>query len=252
MITRETSKVLNENIQKLVITSSIPLNLRKKFHENCQKNYKNPNRFLIPLNRIIEFLSPLDGKIVVDVGCRFGSYLIELSYLGMTTVGIDIVPGWVKILKERSKQLGLKIDCIIGDGTCLSLNNNSVDAVIATQYFTHVKDFSYALSEIIRILKHGGKLMIIDRTLALFSFIRLFRVGGLEWLKSKSRVKLLYGKSYLGKDEDAHSFLWWRKEMLNPKLKNIKIYSSGRCRGGLLNWLLHFIIGSVWIFSQKK
>jgi ubiquinone/menaquinone biosynthesis C-methylase UbiE len=196
----------------------------------------------------------LKGSTIIDVGCRYGSYLIELSNLGMNAIGIDIVPGWIKILKKRSKELDLKVDCVVGDGTRLPFKDDFVDAVIATQYFTHVRDFDPALFELIRILRSDGKLMIIDRTSAVLSFIRLFRVGGMKWLTRKSKVRLLgsYGGKYIGKDEDIHSIQWWKKKMINPKLKNLKIHSSGSRKKGILNWILHFIIGSVWIFCQKR
>jgi ubiquinone/menaquinone biosynthesis C-methylase UbiE len=254
MITEKNSIVLKENIQKTLNISSVPFNLRLKFQADSKKNHKYPNKFLIPINRIIEFLSPLEGSTIIDVGCRYGSYLIELSNLGMNVIGVDIVLGWIKILKERSKELGLKVDCVVGDGTRLPFKDDVVDGVIAMQYFTHVRDFDPALSELIRILRSNGKLMIIDRTLAFLSFIRLFRVGGMKWLTRKSRSRLLgsYGGKYIGKDEDVHSFQWWKKKLINPNLKNLKIHSSGSLKKDILNWILHFIIGSIWVFCQKR
>ena len=97
---------------------------------------------------------------VVDIGCGNGALLKELSGRIKEGVGMDLSTGIIekaKRLNANSKNISFKAI----DGPFLKMEDQSVDVVISLLSFRYL-DWDPLMDEIKRILKPGGKVLIVD------------------------------------------------------------------------------------------
>jgi SAM-dependent methyltransferase len=97
------------------------------------------------LRTLLATLSSLPKGILLDVGCGNAPYG-------------DFLPQWQRV--------GINIDAddanpeVVGDGLALPFRNACVDAVLCTQVVEHVRNPFVLVSEIARVLKPGGRLIL--------------------------------------------------------------------------------------------
>lgn len=110
-----------------------------------------------------------EGMRVADLGAGSGAYSIAASRsVGHTghIFAVEVQKGLVKKLESEINESGLtNIECIWGDienvhGTKIA--DHSMDAVIISNVLFQVEDKLGLLDESKRILKRGGKVLLID------------------------------------------------------------------------------------------
>lgn len=100
-------------------------------------------------------------KVVVDLGCGTGRYApLFKKFRAKKIIGIDPTGEFIAFAKEKYGNIA---EFRIGSATKIPLENNSVDVVVAIESLQHAKDIDSALREINRVLRQGGRLIIIDR-----------------------------------------------------------------------------------------
>src|SRR5580765_4970303 len=105
------------------------------------------------------------GERGLDIGCGPGFLLCELAEQADTSlVGIDASADMVEAARRRAEQNGFskRIQASIGDATHLDFPSASFDFVTAVQVYLYVKDIGRALAEAARVLRPGGRLVIVD------------------------------------------------------------------------------------------
>lgn len=115
-----------------------------------------------PLRAIGWKLHPTDASMtVLDVGCGTGAHLEIYVDSGAECVGIDASPA---MLEQASARLGDRADLELGDATALPHSDSAFDLVF-TSLFLHELEpdvRAAALSEMARVAKPGGRVLIID------------------------------------------------------------------------------------------
>lgn len=107
------------------------------------------------------------GESALDVGCGTGTLALE-AYKRVGTTGrvCGIDPGSAQIARARSKarRASLPIDFRIGVIEKLAFPDQSFDMVFSTLMMHHLPDDlkRQGLAEIARVLKPGGRLVIVD------------------------------------------------------------------------------------------
>lgn len=101
-----------------------------------------------------------NGKIILDAGAgeqRYREYCSHLKYIGQDFG--EYVPGEIDagLQSEKWDYTGLDLKCDIID---IPLNDASVDVILCTEVFEHIKNPILALKEFSRILKPGGTLLL--------------------------------------------------------------------------------------------
>ena len=97
---------------------------------------------------------------VLDIGCGNGALLKELSPMVNSGIGVDISPNILdkaRLLNSANKNLDFRLL----NGPQLPLEDHSVDVVTSLLSFRYL-DWDPLMNEIKRVLKPGGKVLIID------------------------------------------------------------------------------------------
>jgi ubiquinone/menaquinone biosynthesis C-methylase UbiE len=107
------------------------------------------------------------GEIVLDVGCGTGTLALEVSRrVGARGRVVGIDPGENQIARARGKatQRNLPIEFQIGVIEHLDFPDQTFDVVLSTIMMHHLSDTlkRQGLTEIARVLKPGGRLVIAD------------------------------------------------------------------------------------------
>ena len=114
---------------------------------------------------IIEELRPHIGSLrILDVGCATGRLLERLAAAGATQLfGVDLAPRILEVAAEKLSKTGTSVDLRTADAEdCLPWNPESFDVVTLTGVLHHFFRPRDALAEIRRVLRPGGRLLIMD------------------------------------------------------------------------------------------
>jgi ubiquinone/menaquinone biosynthesis C-methylase UbiE len=98
------------------------------------------------------------GARVVDLGCGSGVFTEVLQRRGYRCAGVDLSPKLIAIARNKF----LKIDFIEGDVEQLQFADGSFDGVLLSGLIHHLPDPSRCASEVIRILRPGGRFVAFD------------------------------------------------------------------------------------------
>ncbi|MCD6443282.1 MAG: methyltransferase domain-containing protein [Thermotogae bacterium] len=115
----------------------------------------------IETNLIMSLLKPRKGERILDVGCGTGNYSIKLAKLGCVVVGIDPSKDMINRALEKSIKLHLKdVSFKLGKAEELPFPDEDFDAVVSVTAIEFFDEVEKAVSEMFRVLKSGGRLVI--------------------------------------------------------------------------------------------
>jgi ubiquinone/menaquinone biosynthesis C-methylase UbiE len=76
---------------------------------------------------------------------------------GVRLTGIELSPAMLAIARRRAAELGAEVDLREGNAEALPFADNSFDSVVCA-----IPDHAKAIAEMARVLKPGGKLLLLD------------------------------------------------------------------------------------------
>src|SRR6185312_12871170 len=106
----------------------------------------------------LEALALRAGERVIDVGCGPGYLCAEMAAAGASVVGVDPSPSMLALAEQR----GSGVELLQGDALSLPVEDGSFDAAVSTQVYEYVADIGGAFAEVRRVLRPGGRLLILD------------------------------------------------------------------------------------------
>ena len=150
---------------------------------------------------VLRKLDGSDCRRLLDVGCGSGTFLSRISAINRDTslFGIDLVPETVRIAKER---LGEKAEIRLCDicSEQVPWGDNSFDHVVCVTTFHEFHNPKKALSEMHRIVRPQGCVIIADKTsffpirqLCNLLIFRLSREGDVRLYSESEFRQLLEG-----------------------------------------------------------
>jgi len=114
-------------------------------------------------------LSLTSSNLVLDAGCGYGVIACNLAKKHkVQIIGIDINSFEISKAQKRAKQVGVanKVKFKVMDYTKTNFPNNHFNAIYTMETLSHAANLNKALTELLRILKPGGKLALFEYTLA--------------------------------------------------------------------------------------
>ena len=97
------------------------------------------------------------GERVLDLGCGDGTFTAVVAQAGAEPVGVDVAEAAVGRARARHPDLQFQLAPIDGP---LPFEDNRFDVLWSSEVIEHVADTARWLSEVRRVLKPGGRLLL--------------------------------------------------------------------------------------------
>jgi len=180
-----------------------------KMFDNISEKYDFLNHFLslgIDVGwrkKVVKLIAKQNPKSILDIATGTGDLAIMMAKLNpQKIVGLDLSEGMLAVGKEKvtAKKLDNLISMIQGDSENLPFDDNYFDAITVAFGVRNFENLDKGLSEILRVLKPKGKLVILE-----FSKPQGFIMKPLYGFYSKY-ILPLFGK-LISKDKSAYTYL---------------------------------------------
>lgn len=125
--------------------------------ENLIVDYEQKKRF----EGILSYLDPQADELILDIGCGNGRDLIPILRNGSRVIGVDISPCMIEEARRELEGHCLRnFELKVGDAEKLPFPDGHFDKVIASEVIEHIPDWKKSLSEMHRVLKPKGTLVV--------------------------------------------------------------------------------------------
>ena len=126
-----------------------------------RKLLENPDKMLAPFVQ--------EGMIVLEPGCGMGYFTLPLARMvgpKGRVVAVEIQPKMLSVLERRARKAGLldriELHQIGPDGLGVKGLSGAVDFAAALHMVHEVPDQASFLTEVLKALKPGGKLLVVE------------------------------------------------------------------------------------------
>jgi malonyl-CoA O-methyltransferase len=181
MPTRWVSRFFSPRPKKL--TAPLLEQIRRSFDEAARDEEHFPSTIdprIQHVRLILESFGDLTGKKILDAGCGKGRFsrVLQQTNAKVRIWGLDLSPEMLKFVPEG-------IGVVAGSMTALPFPAEAFDCVFATESLEHAVEIDRAVSELCRVLRPGGCVVIIDKNVEHFGKLKTP-----EWEKWFGREEL--------------------------------------------------------------
>jgi demethylmenaquinone methyltransferase / 2-methoxy-6-polyprenyl-1,4-benzoquinol methylase len=154
--------------------------------------------------RAIKELKSIQPRQVLDVATGTADLAIMMHrYLGPEKItGIDISEGMLQLGRQKVDKLLLSkdIELLKGDSEAINFPNNTFDAITVSFGIRNFENLEKGLSEMLRVMKPGGKVMILE-------FSKPRKAGFRSLYKLYMNIIAPRAGQWLSKNKDAYRYL---------------------------------------------
>jgi len=151
-----------------------------------------------------------EGQRLLEIGCGLGIELAKLGQLGFDVTGIDLSTRAVQLSDNYLKRRKVKGRTLVQNAEKMAFSDDTFDVVYSSGVLQHTPNIYNAISEIWRVLKPSGKVLIV-----------LYHRNSWFYLLHKlSRTKIEF------EDEDApiiNAYTRTELKSLFSRFRNVKI-----------------------------
>ncbi len=177
--------------------------------DTISENYDGLNRVISFGNdvrwrrKVVNIVRKQSPQSILDIATGTGDLAIALTKTGaQKIVGLDISPGMLKVGKRKVREKGVanQVSMVVGDSEALPFEKGSFDAVTVAFGVRNFEDLEKGLSEILRVLKPLGVLVVLETSVPRNP---IYRFGYNVYSKN---ILPLIGRLF-SKDRAAYSYL---------------------------------------------
>ncbi len=110
-------------------------------------------------------LEAKEGKYFLDIGCGTGDDALALAKIVAPTgklVGLDNSERMITEAKQKADDHDLPVEFYVAEAEKLQFSDNSFDGCRCDRVFQHLPDRKQVLSEMIRVTRPGGNIVVSD------------------------------------------------------------------------------------------
>ena len=196
--------------------------------------------------KAIQQLIPDEPKYILDVATGTGDFAITCNKIlkPHRIVGIDISEGMLEIGRKKIIHSNLqdKIELLHGDSEDMDFADNSFDAVTVAFGVRNFANLEKGLSEIRRVLKPGGKVIILECTKPSAPIVKQLYYFYMKYITPR------IGKM-IAKNNDAYQYLNESILEFPEKTTFIKILNQANYRNAFYKTLT---LETCTIYSGEK
>lgn len=152
-------------------------------HNNWAGGYRTPENDAF-YNTAFDYLASVYGepgtRTVLDAGCGTATKSIHLARRGYSVLAVDISERILESARQEIERCGLgsTVRCQWEDLTAMTFPDRSFSRVLCWGVLMHVPEVEMAITELVRITKAGGIIVISEGN------VRSIQAVALRWLKS--------------------------------------------------------------------
>ena len=114
-----------------------------------------------------EAVTPDTPQRILDIACGTGDFSLAIArrmHPDSRITGLDLSEGMLAVMREKVARAGLsgRISCLQGDSEALPFPDGSFDVVTIAFGIRNFEHREAALQEILRVLRPGGRLVILE------------------------------------------------------------------------------------------
>jgi ubiquinone/menaquinone biosynthesis C-methylase UbiE len=113
-----------------------------------------------PLYELVPF-AETRGLRVLEIGCGLGTDAAQFARSGAEYVGLDVTQPAARLTSAKLRAYGLPGDTMQADAERLPLRAESVDVAYSWGVIHHTPDTQACVDELYRVLRPGGKLILM-------------------------------------------------------------------------------------------
>src|SRR5205085_4649748 len=135
------------------------------------------------------------GLRVLEIGCGVGTDGLQFARAGATYTGVDLTEAAVDLARKNFESAGMPGQFRMSDAERLDFTDESFDIVYSHGVLHHTPDIEAAVREIHRVLKPGGRAIVMLYHRGSYNYrigIRVLRRAGAGLLKSESGIKIVH------------------------------------------------------------
>lgn len=155
------------------------------------------------LEHTVSCVNPKKADTVLEVAAGTCVCGRNLAPFVQTVTCLDMTPAMLNVGKSEAEKQGLRnMDFVPGDAERLPFSDDGFDIVISRLAFHHFSNPERCFSEMTRVLKPGGKLVVIDMEAA-EETLRAAE-DEIETLRDPSHIRNLSRNDFAGLFENHH------------------------------------------------
>lgn len=158
-----------------MVSSQLPADLSQRIRKEAQENdeiYRRRSPDTLDLSRThyghrqmlswaLQRLPNLSGSRVLDIGVGEGQSSVLLARAGAQVTGIDVSGEALERARELARRCGVQPEFLRMAGEELHFPDASFDAILCMSAYHHM-DLDRATREFVRVLRPGGRVVMIE------------------------------------------------------------------------------------------
>lgn len=114
--------------------------------------------------RLVRLASLGPGQRALDLCCGTGDVALALARTGATVTGLDFSPAMLDVARARARAAGpsAAVEFLEGDALHPPFPDDTFDALTISYGLRNLADFAAGLDAMKRVLRPGGRLLVLD------------------------------------------------------------------------------------------